>query len=315
MRRVSRRSLLGQVTAAAAACLTARTPLVATTQATDKNLSHNTQTPNDSPLTIPAWYYQHFDGNDDAPIPESGFGGWKKTDLNFSRDHTAVVVMHAWDMGTQEQFPGWWRAVPYAKRANAILRDVFPPLLKAVRDAKLPLFHVAGGGDYYKKLPGYQRAVDLAGPAPAGLPRVKSDPRRDKLHAFRKANVFPGGHNKPDIDRGFARLDFPEQARPQGTEGVAENGHQLFGLCKDHGVNHLIYCGFAINWCLLMSPGGMMEMQKYGLMCSAIRQATTAVENKESAPGELCKEIALWRVALAFGFVFDADDLMGALRA
>ena len=65
-----------------------------------------------------------------------------------------------------------------------------------------------------------------------------------------------------------------------------------------------------------MSPGGMAEMaHKYGVMCSAIRQATTAVENKESARQEWCKELALWRVALAFGFVFDVDDLVAALKA
>ena len=50
-------------------------------------------------------------------------------------------------------------------------------------------------------------------------------------------------------------------------------------------------------------------------MCSAVRQAETAVENKETARRELGKELGLWRVALAFGFVFDVDDLVGALAA
>ncbi|MBI1929948.1 hypothetical protein HYR99_37565 [Candidatus Poribacteria bacterium] len=49
-------------------------------------------------------------------------------------------------------------------------------------------------------------------------------------------------------------------------------------------------------------------------MCSAFRQAVTAVENKETARAELCKEIGLWRVALAFGFVFDVDTFIGALQ-
>ncbi len=78
-------------------------------------------------------------------------------------------------------------------------------------------------------------------------------------------------------------------------------------------MNHLLYAGFAINWCLLLSPGGMAEMQRYGLMCSAFRDAVTAVENRETARTELCKEIALWRVALAFGFVFTTTDFIAAL--
>jgi hypothetical protein len=59
----------------------------------------------------------------------------------------------------------------------------------------------------------------------------------------------------------------------------------------------------------------MADMSRRGLMCSAVRQAVTAVENKETARRELGKELGLWRVALAFGFVFDVDDLVGALAA
>ena len=59
-----------------------------------------------------------------------------------------------------------------------------------------------------------------------------------------------------------------------------------------------------------MAPGGMLDMSRRGLMCSVFRQAVTAVENKESARSELHKEEALWRVALAFGFVFDVGDFI-----
>lgn len=266
-------------------------------------------------MRIPAWYYQHFDADFSREVPEEAFGGWQKAELEFSRSHTAVVVMHAWDAGTFEEFPGWWRCVPYIQRANAIIRNVFPRLLAAVRNSDFPLFHVVGGADYYKDLPGYRRAVELAGPAPAPLEQAVSDPLRDKLNAFHSGKVFVGANNAEDVSRGFARLDFPAPARPIDDEGVAENGAQLFALCKERGINHLIYCGFAINWCLLLSPGGMAEMQKYGIMCSALREATVAVENKETARAQLCKEVALWRVALAYGFVFDVDDFVTALTA
>jgi hypothetical protein len=96
-------------------------------------------------------------------------------------------------------------------------------------------------------------------------------------------------------------------------EGVAENSSQLLALCRDAGINHLIYAGFAINWCLLMSPGGMVDMERRGVMCSAFRQAVTAVENRESARQELAKQLALWRVSLGFGFVFDVEDFIAAL--
>ena len=136
----------------------------------------------------------------------------------------------------------------------------------------------------------------------------------EALRAFRAEHVFVGSHNQKDVKRGFENLDFPDEARPRDDEDIAENGHQLFVVCKAHGVNHLIYTGFAINWCLLLSPGGMAEMSKHGILCSTIKEATTAVENKETARAQTCKEVALWRVALAFGFVFEMADVIAAIE-
>ena len=264
------------------------------------------------PINLHASYYQQFDADYERSVPGEGYGGWQQTRLTIDPAHTAVVVMHAWNHGSRADFPGWYRAVEYIPRSNVILRDVFPPLLSAVRGAGITLFHVVGGGDYYQQMPGYRRAVELAGNEPA-LTRVPTDPSLDALRQFRAQNVFVGEHNRPDVDRGFAALDFADAARPLDHERIAENAHQLSALCLDAGVNHLIYAGFAVNWCLLMSPGGMVDMARRGVMCSVLRQAVTAVENKASAAAEAHKEEALWRIALAFGFVFDVDDFVAQL--
>ncbi len=265
-------------------------------------------------IRVPASYYQQFDADFNREVPAEGYGGWKRAEVEVSLQHTAVVVMHAWDCGTREEYPGWHRAVEYIPRSYEIARTVFPQLLSAVRNSYLKLFHVAGGGDYHKKYPGYKRALELAGPEPKPFERVKPDHVLERLRKFRADHVFVGAHNRADVQRGSKNLRFLPEAEPLGDEGVADNGHQLFALCKNTGVNHLVYAGFAINWCLLLSPGGMHDMHSRGLMCSAFRQAVTAVENKDTAGKELCKEIALWRVAVAFGFVFDVEDFIYALK-
>jgi hypothetical protein len=266
-------------------------------------------------MRIATGYYQHHDADFSLEVPEEGFGGWNKADLVFSRKHTALVCMHAWDAGTREAYPGWYRAVPYIPRSCSIGRDVFPRLLSITRKTGLTLFHVVGGGDYYKQEPGYQKAVSLAGtPTEEKLKGVTVDESRRQLDRFRHEKVFPGSHNDPDIEKGFSKLGFLPQAVPLPGEGIAENGRQLHALCVEHEINHLVYVGFAINWCLLLSPGGMADMQRYGLLCSTIREATTAVENKETARGELCKREALWRVALNYGFVFDLEPFIAGLE-
>jgi nicotinamidase-related amidase len=265
------------------------------------------------PMRLPAQLYRQFDADPARAVPGEGYGGWHTVEAELAPRHTALVVMHAWDSGQPHEFPGWRRAVEYMPRAEQILRDVFPRLLAAVRRSPLPVFHVVGGDrDYWSHLPGHQRAVKLAGASPPP-PSLPPDPVHEKMQMLRAAQGFAGTHNAADIAAGFARLDFAPAARPVGDEGVAENGAQLAALCREHGINHLIYAGFALNWCLLMSPGGMVDMARHGCLCSTIPEATTAVENAATAREQREKEQALWRVAVEFGFVFALEDFLGAL--
>ena len=263
-------------------------------------------------VKIPAWYYQQFDADLNADVPGSGYGGWKKESLDFNPEKSALVIMHAWDCGTPEEYPGWFRSVEYLLRANRILKDVFPGLLGAVRASGMRIYHVVSSAGFYKELPGYKETLELTGAAGTRPEQVERDDVLNRLNRFRTENSFPGTHNQPDISAGFRNLDFPPEAAPAEGENIAENADQLFTLCKRDGINHLVYAGFAVNWCLLMSSGGMLDMSRRGVMCSTIREAVTAVENRESAVDEAHKEEALWRVSIMFGFVYDIDDFITA---
>jgi nicotinamidase-related amidase len=246
-------------------------------------------------------YYQQFDADPRLEVPAEGYGGWKTGEAPFDPNHSALVVMHAWDPGSPETDAAWWRTVEYLPRAKRILEEVFPPLLQSVRSSPMKVFHVVGGDrDYYSHLPGYQGH-------PAGSPTPGIDyrsPTYHQLKEWRNKEVFVGAHNIGQVTSSLARLDFAPQARPVADEGIAANGDQLLELCRKHQIDHLVYIGFAINWCLLMSPGGMVDMSRRGLLCSTIAEAVTAVENKETARHELEKQQALWRVSLEFGFVY-----------
>jgi hypothetical protein len=172
-------------------------------------------------LRLPTRLYQQFDADLSREVPAEAYGGWKSGEIDVSIEHTAVVVMHAWDCGQPHEYPGWRRAVEYYGRAERILREVFPPLLESVRRSALPLFHVVGGGrDYYSHLPGFQRARALAGPSPVHA-QVTPDPVHEALRTLRRNQVCPGQHNQADITTGFQKLDFAPAARPIGDEGIA----------------------------------------------------------------------------------------------
>ncbi len=265
-------------------------------------------------MKIKAHYYQQFDADLNLDVPQDSYGGWQSAEIDLDPARSAIVLMHAWNCGTPGQYPGWYRCCPGILKTYEICENVLPPLLAAVRASSLPLFHVVGWAEYYQDYPGYQRAVELAGPPPEPPVGAEPDETLEELRRFREDNCFVGKHNREDVNRGASKIDFPKPAKPLGDEGIAKNAHQLTALARDAGVNHLIYCGFNIDWCLLMSAGGMLDMQRRGFMCSAIRDAVTAVESKESAPQEFAKQIGLWRVAINFGFVFDSADLICALH-
>jgi hypothetical protein len=110
---------------------------------------------------------------------------------------------------------------------------------------------------------------------------------------YRSEHVFVGRNIHEDVRCGIARLDFALQARPRADEDIAEDTHRLFGLCVHFAVDHPICAGLAIHWCLFISADGMLEMSRHGVMCSALRQAVSAVENNKTACRELWEAIAL----------------------
>ncbi|HEX7008353.1 MAG TPA: hypothetical protein VF184_00130 [Phycisphaeraceae bacterium] len=261
---------------------------------------------------IQAHYYQQFDAACAADVPASTYGGWKTAPIELAPQRTAFVLMHAWDCCTPEQYPGWYRAVEGIPRMVGITRTVLPRLLEAVRASSARLYHVAYPGRYYQHLPGYQRTRALV-PHEEEPQQIEVDPSLARLRAFRTEHVFVGKHNLKDVRAAFEKLDFAPQTRPRDDERVVDTSAQLFAACRADGVNHLIYAGFTVNGCIVMMPGGMEDMRRHGILCSIIRQATTAIENHQTAREELAKQLGLWMVALVYGFVFDLDDIIAWL--
>ena len=169
-----------------------------------------------NPVKLPALYYQQFDADYARDVPAESYGGWKTGDIELAPEHTAVVMMHAWEAGTMEQWPGWRRCVEYHPRALKILAEVFPPLLSAVRASPMRLFHVVGGRDYYSHLPGYKNTLKLAGASPA-YPQVAKDATYEAQDKFRRAKVFVGERNWPDVDAGWKFWTLPPRRGPWAT--------------------------------------------------------------------------------------------------
>lgn len=266
-----------------------------------------------SVIIVPTNYYQQFDADYSLDVPGEGYGGWKKTDLEMNLDKTAVIVMHAMYYGQYEDAWGLFRAEENIPRAYDIGRNVLPDLLENVRRAGMKVFHVAGSRKVAEKYPGYKKTIELAG-EDQPVEQIASDPVLDRLRRFKTDYSFPGAGNLESCSEACKDADFDVNAMPVGDEEILFDDRQLFALCRKYGINHLIYIGFNINWCILFSEAGMTYISKYGIMCSTIREAVTAVENRETARNETAKELAMWMTAVGFGFVYELDDFIRALK-
>jgi hypothetical protein len=264
-------------------------------------------------VKLPTNYYQQFDADYLKEFPGEGYGGWKRKKLELNLDKTAVVLMHAINYGTIEEVPGVFAACEYIPRAYEIGKNVMPSLLKAIRESGMKLFHVAAGPSYCKDYAGYKKTLEIAGEK-AKFEQVDPDPVIERLREFKRDFGFPGKHNLESYSVMAKIFAFPEEEKPIGDEEIVVDEKQLFKLCKYYGINHLIYIGYNINWCIQFSSAGFMHLYRHGIMCSTIRQAVTAVENKETARSGFGKEIALWTIAVGFGYVYDIDDFVKAIK-
>ncbi len=262
-------------------------------------------------ITLPACYYQQFDADYSLDVPGEGYGGWKTAELPLNLDKTAVVLMHATDYGTREQVPGVYAACEYIPRANAIGAEVMPALLAAVRGSPLRLVHMCSGEALCKNLPGYR--ADLA--KPVSFAQVEQDEVSQTLRAFKTDHAFPGRHNLPSYEVYARLMKFPEHETPLPGEDIVCDEGQLLALCRLHGINHLIYIGYNINWCIQFANGGFLHLYRHGLLCSTVRGAVTAVENRETARANGGLEQALWMLSVGFGFVYPLEPFKAALAA
>ena len=260
-------------------------------------------------ICTPAWYYRQQDANYSLKYPGEGYTGWSKLDATLDLDHTAVIVMHAWGIPPYEECPGVYHVCEYINRSNQIMANKFPAFLEAARKNAIRVIHVGEGTeDGLASIPGYQRTVQKFGTT--SYPQINMDAATKHLWN----QIYENGLCSKENQRDFKRLRKEFAIRPLDHEDVACTADQLFGLCQEHEISHLIYTGFCVNACLTFSSCGFVDMVRRGLLCSIVADLTTAVENKESCRDQQHLQYGLWQFASNCGLVFQSGDLMEAFK-
>ena len=273
-------------------------------------------------IRVPWHIYRHFPAdfsrwNEAA----AGFRGWESEVRELDLDRCCLVLMHfpgrgltpETEWGPDCRNPGALGTVEWVPRTMDVVTFRMPRLLKAAREAGLLVAHVSGSPGTG---PVWEESLKEAGdPPPPDPDTIQRDERRWARH-MRDVFDLPRDNQAaihaeaPEI-LGSDRYDILE---PRPGDICAAYSWQLHRLLENREVDHIIYCGWALNWCLWFSPCGMSDMSRKGYLCSAVRGGCVAIENRESAVGEKNLQYAYWKTSTMFGYIFDLHEVTTALR-
>lgn len=276
-------------------------------------------------IRLPWHIYRHFPADFSRwEEAAAGFRGWEAEVRDLDLARTCLALMHFPETGlsARTEFgpdcadPNALGTIEWVPRTMTLVAFRMPRLLQAARAAGLQIVHIWGSDG---SGPVWEASLKEAGDPPPPDPDViERDENRWDQHT---RDVFDLPRDDP-LTTGAPPLvppviTLPPEANvfvPQEGDLCASQSWQLHRLLKSRGIDHIIYCGWALNWCLWFSPGGMSDMSRKGYMCSAVRGGCVAIENRESAVGQRNLEYAYWKTSTMFGYIFDLHELTHALR-
>ena len=214
-------------------------------------------------------------------------------------EQTALVLVDMWD----NHFIESW-----LERAVQITKEKVAPALEAARAAGLTIVHATSPpvAEQFEQL---KRHVPPVPSPPPAWPPDNFRSRQGEYAAFRGPRAQPPGI--PNLDR----LGMSPHIDVQDGEFVVATGEQLHALLAERGILHLVYAGFATNWCILNRDYGMRAMAGRGYNMILLREATAGVEFPDTVAKGLATEMAVREVEQQLGFSAANADFLAACAA
>ena len=223
----------------------------------------------------------------DVPCREENFER-REIEMGLPIDQTALVLVDLW----QDHFIESW-----IERAAQVLREKVLPVIDAARSGGISVIHgpcpeVAG---HYEQLDRH-KAPEPSGETPA-WPPPEFRRREGDYHAYRGPREQEPGIR--DI-RDNRRMSDLVEVRDEDI--VIASGQQLHDYLESQQILHLVYAGFATNWCIINRDYGVRPMRDRGYTVILLREATPGVEFPDTLDGLWATELAIREVEQKFGF-------------
>ncbi len=219
-------------------------------------------------------------------------------------EQTALVLVDVWNVHFIES---------WSERAKDVTLNTIVPVLNAAREVGLTIVH-APSPEVARQFPQLGRyAPPQASPAP-DWPPPEFRRREGQYAPYRGPRSQPPGIGI-HWDRLAPKLSMSPAINVKDDDFVVATGQQLHELLKEHGILHLIYVGFATNWCVLGRDYGIRAMARRGYNIILLRDATAGVEFPDTLDTLFTTEISIREVEQQYGFTASNEDFFAACRA
>ncbi len=245
-------------------------------------------------LTMSVRYFQD-STPDHVPCREENFVR-REVVMALPLAHTALVLVDMWD----NHFIESW-----LERATKITKEAVVPVLQAARGAGITVVH-APSPPIAKTYQQLKRHTPAPPTAQADWPPVEFRARSGEYAAFR------GPRSQPPGIPGIPQLGMSPLVEVREDEYVVATGDQLQEVAEERGILHMIFAGFATNWCILNRDYGMRAMAQRGYNLILLRDATAGVEFPDTVGEHFATEIAIREVEQQLGFTAANADYFAA---
>jgi len=230
---------------------------------------------------------------------------------NFIRRHvhmqlpiaqTALVLVDVWNTHFIES---------WIERAVETIEKSVVPALETARQAGLTIVHAPSPvvAETYAELEHHRVAEPVPEP---DWPPSEFRARTGEYAAFcGPRQQLPG---IPDLWEEENQLRMSPTIEVKHGDFVIATGQQLHELARESSILHLVYAGFATNWCILNRDYGMRAISRRGYNTMLLRDATMGVEYPDTVESCFATELSIREVETQIGFSASNEDFLKACR-
>ncbi len=239
----------------------------------------------------------------DVPCRETEFIR-REFEMPLPIDETALILVDLWNV----HFIETW-----IERAKQVTEDCVVPVIDTARKAGMTVVH-APSPSVAAQYPQLKRHKPPQPSTASSWPPSEFRGRQGEYAVYRGPRSQPPGIGI-HWDKLASQLSMSPAIDVQEDEYVIATGQQLHELCEEKGILHLIFAGFATNWCVLGRDYGIRSMSRYGYNIILLRDATTGVEFPDTYDNLFTTEIAIREVEQQYGFSASNPDFFAAVDA